>query len=224
MGLKIGFSLFRVNRTWIKTRKLLLIKTDKGFLDSLRKAMPKDVAGFDLNVSGEQEIITSLRLVENEYQLRYKAAYNLALGSGLRLTEVARFMKSFDIAKVESFGGFHVAPLGYFRGTKLAYFAFFTDYTFKLIKNLTVKDLEFFSDRTISNYFRQVEGFEDVTCFKYLRKFANDVMTDEELNIPESVADFIQGKTPKSVGAKHYMKLKRKADSSIQDTQNTSQS
>jgi len=46
---------------------------------------------------------------------------------------------------------------------------------------------------------------------KYLRKFAFDTMTSEELNILESVADFIQGRTPKSVGARHYMKLKRKA-------------
>lgn len=36
-------------------------------------------------------------------------------------------------------------------------------------------------------------------------------MTSEELNIPESVTDFIQGRTPKAIGAKHYMKLKRKA-------------
>ena len=32
-----------------------------------------------------------------------------------------------------------------------------------------------------------------------------------QLNIPESVADFIQGRVPKSVGARHYMQLKRKA-------------
>jgi intergrase/recombinase len=37
-------------------------------------------------------------------------------------------------------------------------------------------------------------------------------MTSERLNIPESVADFIQGRVPKSIGAKHYMQLKRKAD------------
>jgi intergrase/recombinase len=49
-----------------------------------------------------------------------------------------------------------------------------------------------------------------VVTWKYLRKFAFDTMTDEELNIPESVADFIQGRTPKSIGARHYMKLKRK--------------
>jgi intergrase/recombinase len=36
-------------------------------------------------------------------------------------------------------------------------------------------------------------------------------MTSEELNIPESVADFIEGRTAKSVGARHYMQLKRKA-------------
>jgi intergrase/recombinase len=35
-------------------------------------------------------------------------------------------------------------------------------------------------------------------------------MTNKMLNIPESVADFIQGRTPKSIGARHYMKLKRK--------------
>jgi intergrase/recombinase len=50
-----------------------------------------------------------------------------------------------------------------------------------------------------------------VVTWKHLRKFAFDTMTDEELNIPESVADFIQGRTPKSVGARHCMKLKRKA-------------
>jgi len=36
-------------------------------------------------------------------------------------------------------------------------------------------------------------------------------MTNEKLNIPESTADFIQGRTPKSIAARHYMKLKRKA-------------
>jgi intergrase/recombinase len=38
------------------------------------------------------------------------------------------------------------------------------------------------------------------------------MITSERLNIPESVADFIQGRVPRSIGAKHYMRLKRKAD------------
>jgi intergrase/recombinase len=44
---------------------------------------------------------------------------------------------------------------------------------------------------------------------KYLRKFAFDKMID--LEIPESVADFIEGRVPKRVGAKHYMALARQA-------------
>jgi len=65
-----------------------------------------------------------------------------------------------------------------------------------------------FNPINASSYLRKRSG---LVAFKYLRKFVNDTMTSEELNIPESVADFIQGRTPKSIGAKHYMKLKRKA-------------
>jgi intergrase/recombinase len=47
---------------------------------------------------------------------------------------------------------------------------------------------------------------------KYLRKSSFDTMISEELGIPESVADFIQGRIPKRVGARHYTKLLRQAD------------
>ena len=43
------------------------------------------------------------------------------------------------------------------------------------------------------------------------KKHTLAIMTSEQLNIPESVADFIEGRTAKSVGARHYMNLKRKA-------------
>jgi len=45
---------------------------------------------------------------------------------------------------------------------------------------------------------------------KYLRKFAFDKMI--ELDISESVADFIEGRVPTRIGAKHYMALARQAD------------
>jgi len=47
--------------------------------------------------------------------------------------------------------------------------------------------------------------------WKYSRKFVNDIITSEELNIPESVADFIEGKVLRAIGARHYMGLRRKA-------------
>jgi intergrase/recombinase len=43
-------------------------------------------------------------------------------------------------------------------------------------------------------------------------KFAFDKMKSEKFGIPESVADFIQGRIPKMVGASHYSRLLRQAD------------
>jgi intergrase/recombinase len=42
-----------------------------------------------------------------------------------------------------------------------------------------------------------------------LHKFCFDKMI--ELEVPESIADFIQGRVPRRVGAKHYMALARQA-------------
>ncbi len=44
---------------------------------------------------------------------------------------------------------------------------------------------------------------------KYLRKFAFDKMI--ELEVPESVADFIEGRVPQRIGAKHYLALARQS-------------
>ncbi|MCJ7423775.1 hypothetical protein MUP01_05850 [Candidatus Bathyarchaeota archaeon] len=45
---------------------------------------------------------------------------------------------------------------------------------------------------------------------KYLRKFAFDKMVS--LDVPESVADFMEGRVAKRIGARHYMALRRQAD------------
>ena len=44
---------------------------------------------------------------------------------------------------------------------------------------------------------------------KYLKKFTFDKII--ELEVPESIADFIEGQVPKRIGAKHYMALARQA-------------
>jgi intergrase/recombinase len=175
----------------------------KGYLDVLRKNLPRDEVGVDLWIPSPKEIALSLRVMAGGC-LKYRALYDLVVDSGLRLVEACRFMNGFSEVSIEELDGFCVAPLGYFRRSKLAYFAFFTGETFRLIQRVG-EEVEW---RAAVTYVRKRS---DVVAFKYLRKFANDTMTNEELNIPESVADFIQGRTPKSIGARHYMKLKRKA-------------
>jgi len=49
----------------------------------------------------------------------------------------------------------------------------------------------------------------DREIIKSLRKYAFDKMI--ELEMPESVADFIEGRVPRTIGAMHYLGLRQKA-------------
>jgi intergrase/recombinase len=194
--------LNRAMRAWFKCLEINKPNREfKEFLDSLRKAIPKDDVGIDIKVPDEQQIISDLRRIVSE-PLPIQAEYNLLLDSGLRLVEVVKLLNDFPEA--ERLEGFYRCPVGLFRGSKQAYYCYLTEYTYQLIKKLSEKVSEIRLKRR-----HQLHKY---TRAKYLRKFANDMMTSERLNIPESVADFIQGRVPKSIGAKHYMQLKRKAD------------
>jgi len=176
----------------------------KDWLDLLRSNLPKVASGVDLKIPGEKEMADSLRGVKTLKDPRNFILYNLLLDSGLRLIEGVQLFNSFaeGTVKTEEHKGFCVVPLGYFRGTKMAYYGFISTYTLELLR-LVKKPLRYKKIKSL--------GKLGLISWKYLRKFANDNMTSEKLNIPESVADFIQGRTAKSIGARHYMKLKRKA-------------
>jgi intergrase/recombinase len=189
-------NLNRAVRNFLNFHELKGVNAD--YLNSLRKAIPKEVATFDLNVPSEEEIQASLRKLEGA-PLKYRCLWNLLLDSGLRLTEAVRLINDFDDAiKVN---GFYRCTLGYFRGSKLAFAGYFTPYTLKLIQN----NQEELDDRTASHYYSKL-GY---VAPKYLRKFAFDTMISEDLSIPESVADFIGERVPKKVGARHYTKSLR---------------
>jgi len=177
----------------------------KRLLDLLRRNLPKVSVGVDLKVPEPDEVIHSLRMLKGSG--RYFALYNLMLDSGLRLTEGVRLYNSLvnNELKAEQHKGFYVIPLSYFRDTKLAYYGFLTEFSLKIV---TSQDKVLRYKKIMGSITKRFKG---VVSWKYLRKFAFDTMTNEEMNIPESVADFIQGRVPKTVGARHYMKLKRKA-------------
>ncbi|MEM2816762.1 MAG: integrase [Candidatus Bathyarchaeia archaeon] len=170
------------------------------YLNMLRRAIAKEVEFVDLTIPSEDEIIASLKRLPKA-PLKYQGFYSLLLDSGLRITEAARLINNFGQVKVEKVNGFFRCKLGYFRGCKTAYFAHFTEETLRLIKAVRFK----IDGATASHYFLK-RGY--VAC-KYLRKFSFNKMI--ELNIPESVADFIQGRVPVRIGAKHYMALETQA-------------
>ncbi|MGD0645284.1 MAG: integrase [Candidatus Bathyarchaeia archaeon] len=175
------------------------------FLNVLRKALPSKAngCGVDLNVPAEELMRESLSRL-NKAPWKYQVLYNLMVDSGLRLVEAVQLASEFKAEDAERVsGGFYRVEIGSFRGTKQAFFGYFTEATFKL---LTAAPLELLGTVPASRYYTKMHFVQA----KYIRKFAFDKMI--ELEIPESVADFIEGRVPKRVGAKHYMALRRQAD------------
>ena len=136
-------NLNRAVRNFLNFAELKGVNDD--YLNSLRKAIPKEVAGFNLNVPSEEEIKMSLRKLGSA-PLKYRCLWNLLLDSGLRLTEAIRLINDFGGATEVS--GFHRCTLGYFRGSKLAFAGYFTSHTLKLIQ----QNREELDDRTTSHY------------------------------------------------------------------------
>jgi len=179
---------------------------DRSRIETLKEAIPKREIGVDLKIPSEDDIMRSLRIVNKVDLLRHRVAFNLALDSGLRLTETVKLIDGFKVDAVEKAEGFYVACAGMFRKSKVAYYGFFTEYTMQLLMQLSEEEKKCLTDKNAGKYVQKLPGV--VRC-KYLRKFAFDKMI--ELGVPESVADFIEGRTAKTIGAKHYMILLRQA-------------
>jgi intergrase/recombinase len=173
---------------------------DTEALTIYRKALPKVSCGIDLKVPEEQGMLQAFHNLQ-KVEPKYIALYNLLVDSGLRVVEAVKAAQKVEDA--EHLNGFYRIALGEFRGSKQAYYAYLTEYTYNQL--LGVKG-EALNARQASHYYLK----HRIIRPKYARKFAFDKMV--ELEVPESVADFIEGRVPKRIGAKHYMVLRRQAD------------
>jgi len=173
------------------------------FIDSLRRALPKDCKFEDRYRPNEEQIVKSLRRLRHAPR-KYNAVYRLLLESGLRLNEAVKLTNEIHelSEKVEKYEKYVCIPLFWQRKTKNVYVAYFLPETL----NLLLKNQEKLKYKRVSDFCRD----NGLVMPKYLRKFMFNKML--ELEIPEGVADFIQGRTPKTVGERHYANLKRLAD------------
>ena len=173
---------------------------DTDALNVYRKALPTFQCGIDLNVPEEAAMLQALNKVASA-KAEYNALFNLLVDSGLRLIEAVKAMGKIESA--EPINGFYRIALGEFRGSKQAYFAYFTEATYNQLLTVKAKILD---DRHSTSYYCR----HKIIRPKHVRKFAFDTMIG--LEIPESVADFIQGRVARSIGARHYTALKRQSD------------
>jgi len=175
---------------------------DSELINAFRKALPKIECGIDLKIPTETEICKSIGKLDN-VPAKYQTVFKLLLDSGLRLTEAVKIANEFKPETVERVNGFCRLSVGQFRGSKQAYYAYFSEATMQALNQNNHDSLD---PLNVSHYFNKY----GLTAPKYLRKFVFDTMIT--LGVPESVADFIEGRVARRIGAKHYMALARQAD------------
>jgi len=150
----------------------------------------------DKYVPEDSKIIEVFRKFKDE---RYKILFKLLAFSGIRLREALYLLRTFDSNKLITNEKIAKYPLGLNRGSKKSHYAYIP-----LEFSNELRKMELNED-AVSQYFRK----KGLPC-KYLRKWNYNFLI---LNgVPESVADFIQGRASITIGSMHYLTKVKQAD------------
>ncbi len=168
---------------------------DEDFITKLRKPLKVVRTNPDNYVPNDNKIIEAYEKINP----KYKTIFKLFLFSGTRITEAVQFLKEYKRDRVIINGEVARYPLFALRENKRSYFVYFPAKTIDEIERTEI------TDRAISSAFRKA-GLPA----KYLRKWNYNFLI--MYNVPESVADFIQGRSPISIGSMHYLAKVKQAD------------
>ncbi len=172
-------------------------------LDKWRKLVKLERCGHDCHVPSEEDIIRSLKVLA-EANPKYWALYNVLLDSGARLVHAIEVLNGWDEkCLMEAPEGFYIYALSRTSGSKQQPYVFLTPYTIQLIRALRASGgFKPIGENAAKQYYRK-KVKRGVVLAKYVRKFVFTKLV--ALGVPESVADFIQGRAARTVGARHYL-------------------
>jgi len=144
----------------------------------------------DLKVPSVNEVLDTLRRAcetSNELCLIYR----LLIESGARLSEIIKVLNEFDKSRLKQHNGFYTYALGYYRGSKQAFYIF----------SITEPKPMRCSGNWVSNWASK----NGMVQPKYIRKFVATTMAS--LGIPSEVINFIQGRVPRGILERNYLSL-----------------
>ena len=161
-----------------------------------RKALHSGKTTVDGYIPNDQDVRNAYQKFKQE---KDRILFQILAFSGIRITELVKMLKEFDQSRLITDKEISKYPLNYNRGNKRSQYVYMpADLAKKLHRFYINKD-------TVSRKLRQYG-----VAPKYLRKwFYNFLIMN---NVPESVADFIEGRAPESVGSMHYLSRVKQAD------------
>jgi len=168
---------------------------DEESLIKYRKVVRIPKTNIDNFIPEDEKVILAFRKLNDE---RYRILYKLLVFSGIRLKEAVYLLNNLDEERIITNGEIAKYPLSLERKTKRAFYAYMPK---EFVSEVERIDLEETSARQYIA--RRLPS-------KYLRKWNYNFLILN--NIPESVADYIQGRAPSTVGSMHYLAKVRQGD------------
>lgn len=166
-------------------------------LTLIKKKIKNTKEGVDNHVPTDTEIQETLSKLSDEV----KTMYLMYLVSGIRKIEGNYLLTNIDKLKTQEMDGFVKITMNYLRHNKHSYFCYLPVDIYNQLKansNLSIINLEYeLKTRHLIH-------------IKYCRKWFYTKCI--ELGVPESIADYYQGRSANSVGSNHYLSRQMLAD------------
>lgn len=153
----------------------------------------------DFYVPSNDDIIKGYCSVKSNSSL--ELLYLILATSGIRYSEAIEFLSTYDPTRFvinSKYISYNVSDLRHTKNINNIYLPLFVYKKLRRLSNTKQSLRQRYNERKV--------GFS----FKYLRKWQYNFLIYN--NMPESVADFIQGRASKSIGANHYLARSQQAD------------
>lgn len=168
---------------------------DEGSILKYKRVVRIPQTNVDDYVPETEKVISAFQSIEDK---RYRLVFKLLAFSGIRLTEAEYLFRHFSAARIITNAEITRYPLHLDRKTKRAFYAYFPSAFAPELKQMELKE-----ENTKRYLTKRMPS-------KYLRKWQYNFLITN--NVPESVADFIQGRAPSTVGSMHYLAKVKQAD------------
>jgi len=164
--------------------------------DRFRKNIPLRQSKADNYIPSNEEVITAYNKISDK---RFRIIFKLLAFSGARITELEKMIKEYDPSKLITNEKFAKYQLHYNRGHKKSFYIY-------MPKELIPELHKYYVHVDTITHQIGKSGLNP----KYLRKWFYNYLIYN--NVPEGVADFIEGRAPESVGSMHYLSKAKQAD------------
>ena len=168
-------------------------------LTKYRKVLKLRKARTDFHVPSDEDIIKGYGLIKDHKGL--EIVFSVLLTSGVRYGEAITFLETYDISKFKVYDKYAVYVMALDRGTKNINNIYITR---------SVYDRLFHLENSRKALKTRLKEKGCPFTWKYLRKWQYNFLIYN--GVPESVADFIQGRANRSVSSSHYLARSQQAD------------